>query len=328
MEGVIWTELLQYFVIVGGVVALILFFIFSSVAGNVSEYWSVASEAGKTKMLDFSFDLKSLSIWALILNTTLMGVAAMCNDQTSIQRFFTAKSVKDAMKGYLFSIIFGTPIVLALYFIGAWMYGFFHSSHVLPAELTNKYDMVFPFFVAKYLPVGVAGIVLAGIFAAGMSTISDVQHSLTSLFMVDFYERFTSKSEKGKHYVKVSRFVSFFWGAMAIVGAFYVMNLGNSIIEVTGVLAGFLAAPLGGIYFLGILTKKANNIGVIIGGISGIVANVGAFLLNKHGIVEINFNWYAVFGITTTFTVGYLTSLIFSSATKISSLQACVMESK
>ena len=317
MEGVMWTELLQYFVIVGGVIALILFFIFSPIAGNVSEYWQIASAAGKTRTLDFSFDLKSLSIWVLILNTTLMGVAAMCNDQTSIQRFFTAKTVKDAMKGYLFSIIFGTPIVLALYFIGAWMYGFFHGSYLLPAELADKHDMIFPYFVAKYLPVGVAGIVLAGIFAAGMSTISDVQHSLTSLFMVDFYERFTSKSEKGQHYVKISRFVSFCWGAIAIIGAFYVMKLGNSIIEVTNILAGFLAAPLGGIYFLGILTKKANNIGVIVGGIAGIIINSGAFLLNKYGIVEINFMWFAVFGIVSTVTIGYLSSLVFAYFTKV-----------
>jgi SSS family transporter len=250
MEGVIWTELLQYFIVISGITALILFFVLPIGDGNHSEYWSIAEQAGKTKTLDFSFDLKSLSIWALIFNTTLMCIAGMCNDQAAIQRFFTARSVKDAIKGYLFSIIFGTPIVLALYFIGAWMYGFFNSSHALPPELSTKHDMVFPYFVAKYLPLGVSGIVLAGIFAAGMSTLSNAQHSLTSLFMVDFYERFSKGKEKGKHYVNISRFVSLCWGVLAIFLAFYVMKLGNSIIEVTSILGGFLAAPLGGIYFL------------------------------------------------------------------------------
>lgn len=318
LEGVIWTELAQYFIIVAGIGALIFFFLFSPSAGNAEDYWQIAAEAGKTKTLDFSFGFKHLSVWVLILNTTLMGVAGMCNDQTNVQRLFAAKSMKDAMKGYVFSIVFGTPIVLALYFIGAWMFGFLNSpqGQSLPAELVGQYDKIFPYFVAKYMPAGTSGIILAGIFAAGMSTISAVLHSLTSLSMVDFYERFTSNLEKGKHYVTISRCVSFVWGIIAIIGAFYVMKLGNSIVEVTAIIGGFFAAPLGGIYFLGIFTKRANTIGVIIGGIAGIAINAGTFFLNKNNIVEINFMWYGVFGLTTTFVIGYLSSLLFAGSAK------------
>lgn len=313
LEGIIWTELAQYFVIVCGIVALVLFFLFSSSAGHASEYWRIASEAGKTKTWDFSFNLKEMSLWVLILNSTLMGVAGMCNDQTIIQRFFAAKSVTDAMKGYFFSLIFGTPIVVALYYIGAWMFGFFHSEQILPTELAENPDRVFPYFIAEYLPAGISGIVLAGIFAAGMSTVSAVLHSLTSLTMVDFYERFASNADKGKRYVTISRTLSLTWGLVAILGAFYVMKLGNSIIEVTAVLTGFLSAPLGGIYFLGIFTKRANTFGVILGSIAGIVTTSGTFLLNKYGIMEMNFMWFPVFGIAATFAAGYLFSLFFTA---------------
>ncbi len=111
------------------------------------------------------------------------------------------------------------------------------------------------------------------------------------------------------------------WGIIAILGAFYVMKLGNSIIEVTAILGSFFAAPLGGIYFLGIFTKRANNTGAIIGGIAGIIVTAGAFLLNKYDIMEINFMWFAVFGITTTFLVGYLCSIFFEPSPKESGLQ-------
>ncbi|OHB52262.1 MAG: hypothetical protein A2Y12_05975 [Planctomycetes bacterium GWF2_42_9] len=316
LEGIIWAELVQYFVLVAGIVSVVFFFLFAPTAGHVSQYWDIASQAGKTKMFDFAFGLNNLSIWVLILFTTLMGVAGVCSDQTSIQRFFAARSIKDAIQGYIFSLIFGTPVVVVLYFIGAWMFGFFHSEQVLPADLTGQPDRIFPYFIAKYLPVGVTGMLLAVIIGAGISTVSAVLHSLNSLFMVDFYERFTSNKEKGTHYVIVSRCVNFGWGIIGIIAAFYIMKLGNSILEVTTIAGSLFAGPLGGIYFLGIFTKRANNRGAIVGGILGVIVSIGTFLLNKFGIKEINFMWYGVFGITTTFLVGYLYSIFFGHASK------------
>jgi SSS family transporter len=316
LEGVIWTELIQYFVLVAGILAVVFYFVFAPTAGHVSQYWAIATQAGKTRMFDFSFGLDNLSMWVLTLSITLLGVAGMCSDQTSIQRFFAARSIKHAIKGYIFSMIFGTPIVLTLYFIGAWMFGFFHSEQLLPAELASQPDSVFPYFIANYLPFGAAGLMLAVIVGTGISTVGAVIHSLNSLFMVDFYERFASNKEKGSHYVKVSRFVNFAWGILAIIAAFYVMKLGKSIMEVSGIVGGLFAGPLGGIYFLGIFTKRANNFGAIFGGIIGLVITIGTYLLDNFGIKEINFMWYGVFGIVTTFVVGYFSSFFCGAPPK------------
>ena len=108
---------------------------------------------------------------------------------------------------------------------------------------------------------------------------------------------------------------------MAVIAAFYVMKLGNSIIEVVITVGSLFGAPLGGIYFLGIFTKRANNTGVILGGVFGVIVTIGVFLLNRYGIKEINFLWYGVFGITTTFVVGYLCSIAFGCSPKESDLQ-------
>ena len=316
LEGVIWTELVQYFVIIGGVLAVVLFLCFSPDAGEPGQYWQIAADAGKTRTFDFKVGIDNMSVWVLILSGTIFGVAGMCNDQTNIQRYFAARSIKHAIKGYIFSLIFGTPLVLILYFVGAWMFGFFNSTQVLPPEFADQPDRVFPYFVAKYMPPGLSGLILAGIFAAGMSTISAVIHSLTSLTMVDFYEKYSKKgTEKGRHYVTISRCVSFVWGILAIFLAFFVMNIGKTIIEVNTVIVGFLSAPLGGIYFLGIFTKRANNIGVIVGGLAGVLVNAAAFLLNRYGIITIHFMWFGLFGIFATVLVGYAVSLIFPGQT-------------
>lgn len=310
LEGVVWTQIVQYFAILFSVAGILLFFIFSGNGHTVSEYWQLAANAGKTRMLDFSFGIGELTIWVLILNSTLMGIANICNDQANVQRFFAAKSVGHAMKGYLFSMIFGTPIVASLFILGAWTYGFFQVGHYIPEKYIAKPDMIFPYFIASYIPAGLSGLILSGIFAAGMSTISAVQHSLASTFMVDIYEKFFYKEKNEKKYVLISRIVSFCWGLAAVILAFFVMKLGDTILEVTVILASFLAAPLGGIYFLGMFTKKANNAGALSGGLFGVLVTSGSYLLNKFDIVKINFMWFAVFGLIATFVTGYLISCL------------------
>ena len=307
MTAVVWTDVMQYFIIILGIAGAVCFFLFGT-DGSAGEYWRVAVEAGKTKMFDFSWDLGSLSVWVIFINGTILGVASTCSSQDAVQRLCSAKSLGDSMKSFLFSIIFGTPIVLVLYLIGAWLYGFFQTQAVLPPELAGQSDRVFPYFIAHYMPVGVAGILMAGILAAGMSTISVVMHSLTSVFMVDVYEKFAKCDADSPRYVRTSRIVTCVWGALAVLGAFYVMLLGNNIIEVTQTITGFTGATLGGIFLLGIFTRRTNSVGVLCGCVAGIVLTVGSWYLNKAGIYKINFMWYGVFGIAGTCIVGYVAS--------------------
>ena len=310
MSAVVWTDVAQYFVIVAGITGAVIFFLFFS-GGSAGEYWEIAAAAGKTRTFDFSFDLSSLSVWVIFLNCTLLGIAGTCSSQDSVQRLCAAKSIRDSMKGYLFSIVFGVPIVLVLYFIGIWMYGFFHSRAVLPAALAATPDRVFPYFTITYLPTGVAGLLLAGILAAGMSTISAVLHSLTSVFMVDVYEKFIRADARSSRYVQTSRIVTGIWGLLAVIGAFYVMYLGDTIVEVTQTLTALTGSSLGGIFLLGIFSRRTNSAGVLSGCILGLLVTVGAWYVNRSGLLKINFMWYGVFGLLTTCVVGYLTSLLF-----------------
>ncbi len=310
MESVVWCDVMLFFVMIFGIGGVVFFF-----GKDIPEYWSLAAAAGKTRTFDFSFDLGTLSIWVLFLNCTLMGVAGVCSDQSQVQRLLSARSLKDSMKSYFFSIVFGAPVVLVLYLIGISLFGFFKTAASLPPGMDAP-DKVFPFFISRYLPPGVAGLLLAAILAAGMSTINVVLHSLTSLFMVDVYEKLSGNRERGAGYVWISRLVLSIWGALATGLAFFVMYLGSTIIEVTQVLAALLAAPLGGIFFLGIFTQRANAMGAVSGGIAGILATVGAWYCNRSGIMAINFMWFAVFGIAVTCAVGYAVSMITGSSTK------------
>lgn len=313
MEGVIWSDVVQYIVMVIGLGGCVVFFLLGDTAG----FWNIAVEAGKTKTLDFSFSFSTLNIWSLTISITLIGIAGTVSDQSSVQRMCSAKSLGDCLKSYVGSQLFGLPIVLILYFIGAWLFGFIQTTNCIPAEVAGTPDKIFPFFIAKQLPVGIAGLLLAAILAAGISTISCVLHSLTSLFMVDVYERFLVKEKiHDAKYVWLSRVVTVVWGILAAIVAMYVMYLGNTIIEVTGIIAGLVSAPLGGIFLLGIFTRLTNTAGAISGCVAGTIAAAVVTWLNSAEIVTINFLWPGIAGLVVTFVVGLLVSLIFRSKTE------------
>ncbi len=285
--------------------------------GEMGHYWQVAVEAGKTRTLDFSFSFKTLNVWTTTLSIFLMGIAGTCSDQPSVQRMCSAKSLGDCLKSYVGSQLFGLPIVLILYFIGAWLFGYIQVTGCVPADVAETSDKIFPFFIAKQLPPVISGLLLAAILAAGISTISAVLHSLTSLFMVDVYERFIVKTpEHGAEYVWLSRLVTLVWGVLAAFLACYVMYLGSTIIEVTGIITGLVAAPLGGIFLLGIFTRSCNTAGAISGCVSGAVAAAVVTWLNASGRMEINFLWPGLVGLMVTFAVGMLVSLIFRNGKK------------
>ena len=209
--------------------------------------------------------------------------------------------------------IFGMPIVLVLYFIGICLYGFC-THNPLPPEIAAEPDRVFPYFAAKYLPKGACGLLMAGVLAAGMSTISAVLHSLTSLFMVDVWEKLHPEAEKGSSYVHISRIATMVWGILAVLLAFYVMLLGNSIIEVSGIVNSFFSAPLGGVFILGMFTKRANTQGTLIGIVAG--GHISDLLgLNKYKDFPL-ICWFGVFALLATCFVGYVSSLLFQSSKK------------
>ncbi len=307
MRGTVWADLLQYFTIIVGIGAVMVYFI---ATGDVGTYWEAAGNAGKTKMFHWDWDLGALSVWAVFLNCTLLGVAGVCSDQTNVQRMLSTRSLRDSMKSYLFSLIFGTPVIIALYVIGVWLYGYvqFHSD--VPPEITAHADKVFPYFIAHKLPPVVAGVVLSAILAAGVSTIAAVQHSLTSTFMVDWYERIFRGHSGGKKYVLISRSASLLFGLLGIGGAFYVMYFGNTILEASLIIGSIFAPPLGGIYLLAIFTRRTTSAGAVAGCLIGTAVTILSWWVDKVDVLKINFMWIAVFGIVATCVCGYAFSLL------------------
>lgn len=311
MKAVMWSDAIQFVIMILGI-GVILFVLLvpdSRGQGGAVEYWTIADHAGRTRLWDFSFNLKELTTWSIIVCMTMAGLGSTFSDQVMMQRYFAAGSSKAVAKSYVMSSLVALPTIVLLYVLGILLFGFYGTGrHVIPDEIRANGDKILPFFVSTQLPIGLKGLVIAAIVAATLSTVSSVLNSLCTATVTDFYQRFRkTPSSSGRSGVVLSRWFTIFWGGLGTLLACYVDRLGM-IVEQTQILAGLVGGGLGGIFFLGLFTKRANSRGTIIGAIAGTLTT--AFVMWE---TQIHFMWYYVVGMGTCVVVGYLLSLAMPS---------------
>jgi len=151
-------------------------------------------------------------------------------------------------------------------------------------------NYVFPSFVTRYLPMGVVGLLIAAIFAAAMSSIAAELNSLATASVMDFYRRFFKKEASDRHFLRVSRAATAFWGGLACMVAVYAAQLG-SLIEVVNMFGSFFYGSVLGVFVLAIGTRWATSSGAFFGLLSGMAAVAAVAFLT-----DISFLWYNVVG--------------------------------
>jgi Na+/proline symporter len=145
----------------------------------------------------------------------------------------------------------------------------------LQAEITqsdvNDTNYIFPYFILNYIPIGIVGLIIAGIFAAAMSSIDSELNALTTVSIVDWYKRLDGKNHDDSHYLKSSRQVTLMWGVIATVSA---LALGEtrSIIELINQIGSYFYGSILGVFILLLWVKKANGTGALVGLLSGMLA--------------------------------------------------------
>jgi sodium-coupled monocarboxylate transporter 8/12 len=200
------------------------------------------------------------------------------------------------------SSIIVLPVLLLLYGIGVGFVAYYQEHPELRATLTSA-DRVMPHFTVNILPTGFRGLVIAGVFAATMSSISAGINSLTTSTIKDFLERFSSNVRKRELFW--ARLLSIGWGLVATGGALLLVSWKLTILEKFASVYQFFAGPLVGIFLLGVITRRASAWPVLISGILGFVA-AGA----SSRWTQIHWLWYAPVGLIVTFLIGYLGSLL------------------
>jgi solute:Na+ symporter, SSS family len=298
MRAVIWTDVIQFVLyLTGSVVAF--FLLLHRIPGGWHSVTQVAAVAGgKLSVFDFSFSLtKSYTFWSGIFGGTFLTMASHGTDQTMVQRLLSARNERDSKTALLASgvIIF---VQFALFLvIGVMLFVYVrHVGVLLPA---SDPDRIFPEFIVRDMPMGVAGLVLASIFAIAMSNASGSLNSLASSSIMDLGKARGGNTETQS--LGRSRKMTLVWGvvlcSLGLIRWGPVLVAGLTIASIT--YGGLL-----GVFLLGTWNRRANENGALIGFVAGIGVMVGVQLFH----VPLAWTWYVLAGTLVTFGVGSLTS--------------------
>jgi len=299
LAAVIWTDVVQTVIYVGGtLVGLVT--ILHLVPGGWSAIHAAAASAGKLQVFDFrpTFWLP-YTFWAGVIGGTFFITASHGTDQLIVQRLLAARSQKQSVIALLSS---GVAILIqfALFLmVGVMLWAYYR----VPSANFGKPDRIYPTFIVGQMPHGISGLLIAAILAAAMSNLSAALNALSSTSIMDFYVRFRPHADE-RLKMRISRFSTFLWALVLFALAMIALHKVGRVIEVGLQIASVAYGALLGVFLLGVLTKKANQSGAIVGMLFGF--GVELYLWGTH----VPWTWWVMMGTIVTFAVGYAASFL------------------
>src|SRR5712664_1520296 len=262
IAAVIWTDLIQLVIYLGGSL-LAAYELIHLVPGGWHQIAAQASAANKFQLVSFKLDFSvPFTFWAGLLGGTFLTMASHGTDQLLVQRLLTCRNQRDSQKAIILSgfvVLFQFALFLT---IGVMLYAYYRS-YPLTTKLASN-DEIFPTFIVHRLPHGVSGLVIAAIFAAAMSNLSGSLNSLSSRTVLDFSKPLINPGATNEYLLKLSRVLTAVWGIVLILIAVMARGWG-SVFTVGLTIASLVYGPMLGAFLLGVLTKRANQTGVMVG---------------------------------------------------------------
>lgn len=303
IEAVVWTEALQVVVLLGAAVAVGCSIAFQLPDG-FGTIFSAAGEAGKFSLGESFFDLRQPTIWTVLIATVFTNITTYGTDQTIVQRYLTTDSEKAARKGVYTNAALTVPASLLFFLLGTALWAFYKY---FPQELSmsiSDSDAILPWYMSTALPRGVLGLVIAGLFAAAMSTLSSSMNSAATAFVTDIYRKMQPRRDE-RHMLSIARWATFVLGMVGILFAVVMASWDiKSLWDEFSKFLGILLGGLGGLFLLGLVTRRANATGALCGLVGSIIVQT---LVTQHQWV--NLLLYSTTGFIACFAIGYVVSL-------------------
>jgi SSS family transporter len=301
IEAVIWSDVLQVFVLVGGAILSLGMMIY--LVGGVGQMVAVSAAAGKFHIVNWGWDGSELVLWVMIVGPLFLDIAPYVTDQAVVQRYLTTADEKQAARGLWMNLVVNIPLALLFFGIGSALFAFCKT---FPEQIAvGKNDEVYPWFIVQQMPPVVSGLVIAGVFAASMSSLDSSMNSLATVIVSDFYRRFRP-AVTDDVCLRLARWITVatgvFGGAIAVLLAHTEMG---AIWDALRGIFGFTGGALLGVFLLAGLTRRANGPGALIGVPAGILAAVLAATTT-----ELSFMLYGAIGAVACIVVGYVASVL------------------
>ncbi len=322
MEGIIWLDVVQGFLLIGAGVVVFLILVFS-IDGGVSTIFSVARAHNRIGFGSYDWSLVELTVWVMAINGFFFAIQNYGTNQLIVQRFLTAQSSRDAIKSSLIGILWSLPLWALFMFIGTSLFVYYQLRPGLLPEGTEA-DAVFPWFIITELPVGFRGLVIAGLIAAAISSVTAELNSISAVLTTDFYARLkTNRTDKAKLFFGKSMVV--LAGILALtIASIYTVVGSEGALGLVFLLYSIFSGGIAGMFLLGLFSRRANKQGLYIGMASCVIFTAYALststsldgeLLLDLGDWNFTHHKYmlGVYSHLVVLIVGYLTSFCFKS---------------
>lgn len=305
IEAVVWGDVIQGIILVGGAVVSLIYII-TGIDGGLGSIMEIAIEDHKFNILDFSLDLTKPVFWVTLIGGIANQLLTYTSDQSVIQRYITVKDTAGTKRGLWLNGILSVPIAIIFFSIGTGLYVFFKTHpDMLNVGMENT-DSIFPHFIMCRLPVGIAGLLIAAVFAAAMSTLSANINSTSTVMTEDFFARIV-KDASDQNKMKFARWTGVIVGGLGVIMAILLATFDiASLWDQFNFFLGLLTSGLGGLFMMGIFTERIGTRSALTGfAISFIV------LILFNNFSNISFVLYGAIGLASCFIAGWLSSFIY-----------------
>ncbi|MBI1932200.1 MAG: sodium/solute symporter [Ignavibacteriales bacterium] len=304
MKGIIWVDVLLMFIYLGGALLSLYFLIYQFLPDGFNSIILAAQPENKLNVINLNFGnslaeffSKPYTLPSGILGGAFLSMASHGTDQLIVQRLLSIKNLKEARKA-----IVGSGIVVILQFVifmlvGAALFAYY-------GKLNIRSDEIFPKFIIENIPSPFSGVIIAGLFAAAMSTLAGSISALSSSTMLDIFQAF-KKNRDVKNDLKISRLFTIFWAVMLIFAALIFMNSPQTVVELALSIASFTYGGLLGTFMLGLFVKRAKQEDAIAAFTGGIFIMVTVISLKLTA-----WTWYTIIGVTATILLGTFLSFL------------------
>ncbi|MBA3769946.1 MAG: sodium/solute symporter [Blastocatellia bacterium] len=317
MEAIIWIEVVQLVIYLGGAVAAAVVLI-NQIDGGLAGAISIGQQFDKFDVFDFTWDFtKTYTFWAGLIGGCFLTMSTHGTDQYLVQRYLCTDKASRASLALLSSGAVVLAQFIGFLFIGVLLFAFYAPYNLpeygqagvagsgIPAQLPfTGGDKAFPDFITKSMPSGLSGLVVAAIFAAALSS---SLNSIAATTVNDLYKPF-KRHATDRHLLKVSQVLTLVFGVVQIAVALLVMRQERSALDQALSVASLFNGPVLGVFLVGTFLKRVTEMPALIGMLASI-----ALMFYIRFYTPIAFPWYVLIGSVTTFAVAYVASLAFQS---------------
>jgi SSS family transporter len=311
----IYSDIIQLVILWGGSILSII------ILGGLLDGESFSllfQEEARLQVFDFSStglgDGQTFAFWPMLIGGLFLYLSYYGCDQSQAQRLLTTSTPREAQKALMINGLLRFFLVLTYCALGVMLIPFLLSHPEFAARLQDKQpDFLVPYFLIEYIPQGLLGILIAGFFAASMSSIDSALNSLSAATYQDFLLKISARLShiSDKKQVLISRLLTIFWGIVATGFALQMIGGSETVLELVNKIGSAFYGPILAVFWLGMLTRRGREVGAIIGLLAGVGFNI--YLWQYYGS-EVSWLWWNVFGFCIAFGLGYVLSLFFGRA--------------